>query len=124
MRNDKPCEVLDVERVLADIQSGDEVVRAKAVRSLCPCHSGWGPFEQHLPLIKALCKDPSPLVRKAALHLFEDAGEMQSDGLPTNPRESTNEMLRTRRRSRFRSDDLQGAVKKFNKRGGPTSRRA
>ena len=98
---DKQCKVLDVNHVLTDIHSADEHVRASAVRSLCPCRSGWGPFEEHLHLIKALCKDPSPLVRKAALHLFEDAGEMQSEGLTTNPHEATNEMLRTRRASRF-----------------------
>jgi len=93
---------LDFSAVIADMESSDEMVRAKAVRSLCPCHGGWEPFERHLSRIKLLCKDPSPLVRRAALHLFEDADEMQSDGLPTHRREATNEMLRIRRASRFR----------------------
>ena len=104
MHRELKCEPIDVERVLADIRSEDETVRARAVRSLCPCRSGWGPFEQHIHLIQKLCKDPSALVRAAALHLFEDAAEAQSEGLPTNPRQATNEMLRTRRASRFRQE--------------------
>ena len=53
---------------------------------------------------RKLTKDPSPVVRAAALHVFEDAAQMQSDGLPTNPREARNELLRTRRNSRFARD--------------------
>ncbi len=123
MRKAKPCIVLDIERVLGDIHSDDDAVRARAVRSLCPCRSGWGAFEQHLPMIEALKKDPSPLVRKEALHLFEDAGEMQSEGVPTNPREATNEMLQTRRRSRFRPDEPVVPAAKPGKRGDGDRRR-
>jgi hypothetical protein len=121
MKMDKRCEVLDVERVLRDIQSDDEDVRARAVRSLCPCRSGWGPFEQHLHLISALRKDPSPLVRKEALHLFEDAGEMESEALPTHPSQATNEMVQTRRASRFRRDESNEGARKPR---GPRGRRS
>ena len=98
------CSALDLDAVLHDIQSSDEKVRASAVRSLCPCRSGWEPFEANLELIRQLQHDPSPVVRANALHLFEDADEMQNEGCPTNPREVTNEMLRTKRESRFRRD--------------------
>lgn len=98
------CVVSDMNAILRDIESPDEAVRAAAVRSLCPCRSGWKLFEAHLPLIRQLQKDSSPLVRASALHLFEDADEMQTEGLPTHPREVHNEMLRTKRASRFRCD--------------------
>ena len=91
----------DVERLGLDLQSPDAATRARAVRALCPCHGGWQLFEQHIQAVVALQKDDCPLVRAAALHVFEDAAEMESGGYPTNPREVTNDMLRTRRASRF-----------------------
>ena len=99
------CAVEDLERVLADLQSPEETVRGRAVGSLCPCHAGWQGFEQHMDVVARLKKDPSPSVRARALHVFADAAEMQSSGHPTNPREATNEMLRTKRASRFRPDE-------------------
>lgn len=89
---------------MMELKSPDAQVRASAVRSLCPCHAGWEVFEQNIGLIEQLKKDPCEDVRASALHVFEDAGEMQSGGYPTNPREMTNEMLRTKRASRFRPD--------------------
>ncbi len=109
------CVPLDLERVLLDLQSPDETVRAKAVRSLCPCHAGWQLFEQHLDLVARLKKDPSPVVRANALHVFEDAGEMQSGGYPTNPREVTNDMLRRKRQARFRLEEEDLAAAKQSK---------
>ena len=103
-KNQHVCSVPDWDVILSDTQSPDETVRASAVCSLCPCRSGWELFEAHLPLIRQFQKDVSPLVRASALHLFEDADEMQTEGLPTNPREAHNEMLRTKRASRFRRD--------------------
>lgn len=99
------CATVDLEYLLVDLQSPDEAVRAKAVRSLCPCRAGWQLFEQHMGIVARLKKDPNPAVRSHALHVFEDAGEMQSSGLATNPREATNDMLRKKRASRFRPDD-------------------
>ena len=55
-----------------DIDINDDVARALAVRSLCPCRGEqwrenlWG-------FIFAMCDDPSPLVRVEALHVIEDA---------------------------------------------------
>ncbi len=101
-------ESVDVAEILEGMNSPDEAVRARAARSVCPCRLGWGPFEQCLPHVSALTKDPSPLVRKAALHVFEDAFEMESMGMPTNPREARNEMLATRRRHRWRTEEEPG----------------
>ncbi len=98
---------IDFERLAVDLQSPDERVRAKAVGSLCPCRVGMEVFQQHLDIVAQFRKDPGPAVRATALHVFEDAGEIQNEGYPTNPREVTNEMLRRRRASRFLSDDTE-----------------
>lgn len=90
-----------MEQIRLDLQSADEEIRARAVRSICPCHSGWQAFEQVMTIVSELQKDESPLVRGVARHVFEDAAEMESGGYPTNPREASNEMLRTKRASRF-----------------------
>jgi hypothetical protein len=95
---------IDPVRLLADLQSADEVVRAKAVGSLCPCRAGWEMFEQHMEIVDCLKKDPSQRVRTRALHIFEDAGEMQSETYLTHRREVVDEMLRKKRRSRFPPD--------------------
>ena len=58
-----------------------------------------------MDVVARLKKDPNPMVRARALHIFEDAGEMQSEGYPTHRRQVSNEMLRTKRMSRFRPDD-------------------
>ncbi len=100
------CAALDLDQLLRGLQSPDESIRGRAVRSLCPCHAGWTLFEQHIDLVNQLKKDPSPTVRAHALHVFQDAVEMQSNAYPTNPREVRDEMLRTRRASRFRPDDV------------------
>jgi len=86
------------------LECGDGEERARAIRSLCPCRSGWDTFEADLALVRDYFKDPDPMVRKAAMHVFEDAFQMKSDGLPTSPRESSNEMIAARRRNRFRQE--------------------
>lgn len=101
------------------MQSPNEIIRAKAVGALCPCRNGWESFETHLEWAHRLTKDPSPLVRAAALHVFEDAAQMQSDGLPANPREQRSEMLRTKRASRFRPEPEEDALTPAAKRGVP-----
>lgn len=90
---------------LAALTSPDDAVRARAVGALCPCRVGHQIFERHLSAVAERTHDPSPAVRRAALHVFEDAFEMQSAGYPTNPREVGNEMLRRRRASRFAKDE-------------------
>ena len=110
----------DQEQTKVDLKSPDADVRRKAVRALCPCHAGWEIFQQNLDLVARLLKDPSPCVRADARHVFQDAGEMQSEGLPTNPREMFNEMLRTKRASRFRPD----APTTVERRPRPHERRA
>jgi hypothetical protein len=68
----------EVERLLAEMQSADEVTRANAVRQICPCRMPWEVFDRLRKAAKPLQKDPSPLVRANALHVEEDAREVAS----------------------------------------------
>jgi hypothetical protein len=72
------CVAIDSERLLSELQSPDEIVRAKAIRSLCPCHAGWEAFEQFIGVVSRLTQDSSPAVRAHALHVYEDAVKIQS----------------------------------------------
>jgi hypothetical protein len=68
----------DIQRILADMHSEDEVTRANAVRQICPCRMPWEVFDRLRKAAKPLQKDPSPLVRANALHIEEDAREVAS----------------------------------------------
>ena len=61
----------------AGIDLGDDGARAEAVRNLCPCRGAW--TVSLWEFIFAACADPSPYVRKEALHVIEDA---VSQGVP------------------------------------------
>lgn len=59
------------EQTFGDLDPANDALRAVRVRELCPCEHRWS-----VPLwdiIFAACEDPSPLVRKEALHVIEDA---------------------------------------------------
>ena len=74
-----------------------------AVRYLCPCHAGWELFEQHVGVLNRLLKDPSDVVRRHALHVFEDAARMQSRGDLEYCVEAGEKKIGEKRASRFRS---------------------
>src|SRR5712692_55570 len=101
-----PTPEIEREQILADLRSLDEVTRARAARQLCPCHADWEVFEQTLDALHRMTKDPSPLVRANALHVFEDAFELESQGLPTTPQALTNEMVARRNQMRWRRDEV------------------
>src|SRR5438128_1166780 len=67
----------DLDRLVAEAHSADEEARAKAVRNLCPCRIGWEGFQQGMPAVAKARKDASAEVRRQALHVFQDAFEMQ-----------------------------------------------
>jgi hypothetical protein len=67
----------DVRADLAGLSSSDEEVRARALRQLCPCGS-WQLYERHMDLVRRFTKDPSPLVRSAALHIEHEVIELES----------------------------------------------
>jgi hypothetical protein len=108
----RPIDDVELERLMEAMRSPDEAARAKAVRQICPCRLGWDGFERAWDLVKQLKKDPSPAVRAEALHVFEDADEMDSSGLPPSRQMVTNEMDAAKRRSRWRTDDDEGASRR------------
>ncbi len=68
----------DIERALTGLEVSDEVTRADAVCAFCPCRAGWSAFEEHVPRVIRSLRDPSRIVRRNALHVFEDAARMQA----------------------------------------------
>jgi len=119
-----PEAVMDPEQTLADLSAADAATRARAARELCPCHSDWGVFEQNLDVLRQMTKDASPVVRANALHVFEDAFELENEGLPTTPQAVTNEMVARRRQTRWRNDEgAEGAEDGDPKRRNPDYRR-
>ena len=64
--------------LLSDLQSPDELVRARALGSLCPCRNDWELFEQHVKSISRLTKNRCRSIRARALHILADAALLQS----------------------------------------------
>jgi len=93
------CDI-DMDALHTSLGSSDAATRAKAVRSICPCRLGWKHFEDVWVLLEHRKKDPDPTVRANALHVFQDAAEMESNKTPTTPRMMTNNMAATKFRLR------------------------
>jgi hypothetical protein len=74
----RPFSEADLQRLLADIESPDELTRMRAVRDICPCRMPWEVFDRLRRAAKGLQKDPSPLVRANARHVEEDARHVAS----------------------------------------------
>jgi hypothetical protein len=104
------CVAVDPERLLSDLQSPVETVRAKAIRSLCPCHAGWEAFEQLIGVVSRLTQDSSPAVRAHALHVYEDALKIQSIEDFGHRLETVEEKLRQKRASRFGDEEAEFEV--------------
>ena len=68
----------DVHQIVADFKAPDEAARGKAVRQVCPCRMGWEVFQDTMEPLRKMTKDPSAYVRAQALHVFQDAFQMQS----------------------------------------------
>src|SRR5438093_10230075 len=75
-RRSRPFSEADTQRLLADMQSPDEMTRVRAVREVCPCRIPWEQFDRLRKAAKPLQKDPSPEVRANALHIEQDAREV------------------------------------------------
>jgi hypothetical protein len=75
-RRSRPFGEADEAQILAELQSPDEAVRARAVRRMCPCRVSWEVFDRLRKLTQQLQRDPSPLVRANARHVEEDAREV------------------------------------------------
>jgi hypothetical protein len=75
-RRGRPLAEANVARILAEMESPDEVVRAQAVRQVCPCRVSWDAFDRLRKAAQQLQRDPSPVVRANARHVEEDAREV------------------------------------------------
>jgi hypothetical protein len=73
-----PSSVADIPRLLSEMQSADEHARAQAVRQVCPCRLPWDVFAPLRKAAQRLQHDPSPLVRAQALHVAENAREIEA----------------------------------------------
>jgi hypothetical protein len=73
-----PASAADLARLLAELQSPDERVRARAVRQVCPCRLPWEVFRRVRKAAQRLRHDPSALVRANARHVEEDAREIEA----------------------------------------------
>ncbi|MGI9067924.1 MAG: hypothetical protein ACR2HX_16170 [Pyrinomonadaceae bacterium] len=121
MRRKKKSADVNRELLLAELQSANEAVRSKAVRSLCPCDKGWKLFEQHVDIVSQLTKDSSPKVRVSALHVFDDAVHIQSIGDAEYRFQSVEDKLRKKRAPLLRSEEAELEVRRsgrFKKRKG------
>jgi hypothetical protein len=77
-RRSNPPSPVDIARILAEMQSPDEEVRAHAVEQLCPCRVPWDTLHQLRKAAQWLQRDPSPMVRANARHVEEDAREIEA----------------------------------------------
>src|ERR1041384_3160393 len=96
---------VDRDLLLADLQSPYELVRGKAVSSLCPCRSGWELFQQHVHIVSRLTKDSSPSVRAMALHVIQDAALIQSIGDAEHRFQSVEDVLRKKHGPRLQGEE-------------------
>lgn len=96
-------DVVDDEVLLSEFQSPDELVRAKALGSVCPCRNGWELFEQHVNRVSRLTRDSCRAVRARALHVFHDAVLIQSIEDAEYRFQSVEDMLRRKRAGLLRS---------------------
>jgi len=97
----QPPTAQKLERILAEMCSPDENVRAEAVRHLCPCRVPWPIYQQNIGSVQALQKDPSPQVQRSALHLAEDALKLErmEERCQQAARRLSNEVAQQRRKS-------------------------
>jgi hypothetical protein len=121
MRRKKKIADVERERLLSDLQSPDEVVRTRALGSLCPCRSDWELFEQYVSAISQLTKHSCPEIRARALHIFRDAARIQSIGDAEYHFQSVEDVLRKKRAGILRGEEAQLEVRRsgeFKKRKG------
>jgi hypothetical protein len=66
--------IASLDETRAFLDSPDEKTRARAVRSICPCHGSFDPLRQLTTEVRHLSlTDPSERVRREAKHVLGDA---------------------------------------------------
>ena len=59
--------------LLAALRSPNEETRIRALHRVCPCGSSFAVYERYMDEVRRLKKDPSPAVRRVAIHVEHDA---------------------------------------------------
>jgi hypothetical protein len=121
MRRKKKRAEVDRERLLSDLQSSDELARARALGLLCPCRNDWELFEQHVSIVSQLTKDSCPAIRAGALHILRDAALIQKHVDAEYRFQSVQDVLRKKRAPFSRGVEAQLEVRRsgrFKKRQG------
>lgn len=114
-------DVVDHELLHSEFQSSDELLRSKALGSVCPCRNSWELFEQYVNFVSRLTRDRSRAVRAGALHVFDDAALIQSIEDAEYRFQSVEDMLRKKRAGLLRSGKVKIEVRRtgrFKKRKG------
>jgi hypothetical protein len=96
---------VDRELLLSDLQSSDELLRARGLGLLCPCRNDWELFEQHVAIVSKLTKDSCPEIRAHALHILRDAALIQSIGDAEYRFQCVEEVLRKKRAPLSRGEE-------------------
>ena len=112
MRRKKKRADVDRELLLSDLQSSDELARARALGLLCPCRNDWELFEQHVSIVSQLTKDSCPAIRAGALHILRDAALIQSIGDAEYRFQSVEDVLREKRAPLRRGKEPQLEVRR------------
>lgn len=112
MRRKKKRADVDREHLLSDLQSPDELVRARALGSLCTCRNSWELFEQHVSIVSKLTRDSCPAIRAGALHIFQDAALIQSIGDAEYRFQSVEDVLHKKRASFSQGEAAQLQVRR------------
>lgn len=63
--------------LLEALRSADVDTRIRALHRVCPCGGSFAVYERYMDEVRRLRKDPSPRVRKVAVHVEEDAGHIE-----------------------------------------------
>src|ERR1041384_3306444 len=71
-------EPVDVDTVRSGLESEDDQIRLRALRQCCPCRSGYSVYEAFRSDVLRLRKDPHPEIRRLALHIEQEACEIES----------------------------------------------
>lgn len=64
--------------LLRALRSPEADERIRALHQICPCSARWAVYERYMDEARILRKDPDPRVRRVALHLDKDAGEIEA----------------------------------------------
>jgi hypothetical protein len=72
----EPLSDVEVERIVAEMQSSDPKIRARAVRRVCPCRASWDVFNRLRKAAKALQHDQNSVVAACAGYIEQDARQV------------------------------------------------